>query len=1033
MLYKKSAAAKLQPELFKNPTSEYRAAPFWAWNCKLDKDELLWQIEALKQMGFGGFHMHARSGLATEYLGDEFMEMVAACIEKAEKEEMLAYLYDEDRWPSGFAGGLVTRDKKYRIRYLLMTPNPYDPACLEESALPTSERNVASRGGDNAKLLGRYDILLDGEGYMISYKRLADGEAAAGKIWYAYIESPRATPRYNRTTYVNTLSKEAIDRFISITHERYKQVVGDKFGKTVPSIFTDEPQHTHKTTAKFAKGNDDIVLPFSDDLEETFLAATGISLVEHLPELFFELSADKVSRVRYLYHDHVAERFVTAFSDNIGKWCEENGIALTGHVMKEPTLESQTTGVTECMRHYRGFTIPGIDMLSSRHEYNTAKQAESAVNQYGREGMMDELYGVTTWDFDFRGHKLYGDWQAALGVTLRVPHLSWLSMEGEAKRDYPASISYQSPWYREYPYIEDHFARINTAMTRGKPVVKVGVIHPIESYWLHWGPADQTATVREAMDKRFADVTSWLLTGSIDFDFICESTLPALCEKGTAPFPVGKMQYDAVVVPACETLRSTTLERLEAFRAAGGKLIFMGDAPKYADAIPTTRGKELFDASIRIPTDKGALLAALQEQRSVELRDATGALTKDYFYRMREDNGNRWLFIARANDAYNIDISSVDKLRIKVMGKYAATLYDTLSGDIRPITYRFENGNTVIPADLYQHDSLLLLLTPSDEEYTLPAPAARKEVSLGIPHAVPFTLDEPNALLLDMAAWRFNGGEWQSEEEILRIDTAVRALCNWNPNCNACDQPWYLPRQRGGNTVDLKFAFESEIDFEGALLAIEKPQIATVTLNGIRVDTTPVGWYVDKSIKKIALPPIKKGTNVIEISYPYGEGDSLERIYVLGDFGVRTEGRRAVMTTLPRSIAFGNIVPQGLPFYSGKLTYHFEINADEAAVLRVRTPQYRAAVLRATVDKKDSKVIAFSPYSAEFEVAAGKHTVDLDAYINRTNGFGTLHCADEKHSYQGPNVWRTKGDEWCYEYRLTREGILVSPQFTLLK
>ena len=79
------------------------------------------------------------------------------------------------------------------------------------------------------------------------------------------------------------------------------------------------------------------------------------------------------------------------------------------------------------------------------------------------------------------------------------------------------------------------------------------------------------------------------------------------------------------------------------------------------------------------------------------------------------------------------------------------------------------------------------------------------------------------------------------------------------------------------------------------------------------------------------------------------------------------------------------------------------------------------------------KVIAFSPYSAEFEVAAGEHTVDIDAYINRTNGFGTLHCADEKHAYQSPNVWRTKGDEWCYEYRLTREGILVSPQFTLLK
>ncbi len=104
---------------------------------------------------------------------------------------------------------------------------------------------------------------------------------------------------------------------------------------------------------------------------------------------------------------------------------------------------------------------------------------------------------MTHWDFDFRDHKLHGDWQAALGVTIRVPHLSMLSMAGESKRDYPASINYQSPWWQEYSCVEDHFARVSTAMTRGKPVVKVGVIHPVESYWLHWGPSENTALKRE--------------------------------------------------------------------------------------------------------------------------------------------------------------------------------------------------------------------------------------------------------------------------------------------------------------------------------------------------------------------------------------------------------------------------------------------------------------------------------------------------------------------------------------------------------
>lgn len=54
MFYKKNTQPALSDSLFANPTSEYRAAPFWAWNTKLDKNELLWQIEELHKMGFGG-------------------------------------------------------------------------------------------------------------------------------------------------------------------------------------------------------------------------------------------------------------------------------------------------------------------------------------------------------------------------------------------------------------------------------------------------------------------------------------------------------------------------------------------------------------------------------------------------------------------------------------------------------------------------------------------------------------------------------------------------------------------------------------------------------------------------------------------------------------------------------------------------------------------------------------------------------------------------------------------------------------------
>ena len=139
MLYPKSKSKELDNTLFENPTSEYRGAPFWAWNCKLDKKTLKTQIEYLKEMGLGGFHMHSRTGMATEYLGSEFMELISACVEKAEKEKMLAWLYDEDRWPSGAAGGLVTKNPQFRARKLVFTPEEITGCVSKDESVKTGK------------------------------------------------------------------------------------------------------------------------------------------------------------------------------------------------------------------------------------------------------------------------------------------------------------------------------------------------------------------------------------------------------------------------------------------------------------------------------------------------------------------------------------------------------------------------------------------------------------------------------------------------------------------------------------------------------------------------------------------------------------------------------------------------------------------------------------------------------------------------------------------------------------------------------
>src|SRR5258708_9967956 len=99
-------------------------------------------------------------------------------------------------------------------------------------------------------------------------------------------------------------------------------------------------------------------------------------------------------------------------------------------------------------------------------------------------------------------------------------------MGGEGKRDYPGSIQYESAWWQEYRLIEAHFARVNVILSRGRPMVSVAVIHPIESYWLCFGPLQQTKAERESRDRQFLELPQWLLGGLLDFDYISEALLP---------------------------------------------------------------------------------------------------------------------------------------------------------------------------------------------------------------------------------------------------------------------------------------------------------------------------------------------------------------------------------------------------------------------------------------------------------------------------------------------------------------------------
>lgn len=1025
MIFPKSKEKSLTPELFRNPTNEYRGEPFWALNNNLDKEKMKKQLDYFEEMGIGGAHMHCRTGLDIDYMSDEYLEHIKAVVERAKEKGMKAYLYDEDRWPSGFGGGLVTCNEEYRARCIAFSPIKKDEI-VESNINESQSKGALSRDG---VLLAKYDVTLE-NGYLKSYKKLAENETGENE-WYAYLEVSKPSAWFNNQTYVDTLNPDAIAKFVEVTHQRYYDALEEYIGDTIPAIFTDEPQHTRKSSLDFAEDKTVEIIPYTEKLPEIYEEKYGEDFFDTLPEIFWDLPQSELSVARYRYHDLSAELLAAAYADTIGNWCDEHNLPLTGHMMEEQDLNSQTSATGESMRSYRSFGLPGIDMLCDRREYTTAKQAQSATHQYGREGVLSELYGVTGWEFDFRGHKQQGDWQAVLGITNRVHHLSWYSMEGEAKRDYPASIFYQSPWYKEYKLIEDHFARVNTAMTRGKPDVKIGLIHPVESFWVRFGPQEQTGLFREELEQNFQNVVLWLLSNQLDFDFIAESLLPSQCkEQNGSKLTVGEMAYDVVIVPALETIRKSTLERLVSFRKAGGKVIFLGSVPSYVDAVKSDEAKAFAKECDNVSFTQASLVKSLEEFKTVYLLDDSGRNAKNLFYQMRNDNDCKWLFIASAVKCPTPDLIRDTELTIKVKGTYTAEVCDTLTGEIYTIPTDCRGGFTVMKKLMYRHDSLLLKLTESDvHSADLTLDERDVEEKIHLLGAMDYEMSEPNVALLERAEYRFDGGEWQSEEEVLLIDDKFRDIIGYPSRRESVAQPWVIKNDKNDeHTLELRYVIHSEIDTEDDVyFAYERPELCEITVNGNLLEQKYEGFYVDECLVKMNIGKLHKGENTIEIKMPFVKKTNVEWGYLLGDFGVRVEGEKITITEKCEKICFGEYLRYGMPFYGGNLTYKYKVNVTEGDY-RLSCTMFRNPVIAVSVDGKDCGRIAFEPYSAELgHLTEGEHLLEITAFGHRYNSFGAIHNNDLDRQWHGPDAWRVIHEDYTKYYFFKGIGIQKEP------
>ena len=944
-------------ELFLNPSNEYRAKPFWAWNGDLREDELKRQIDALEDMGFGGYFMHSRVGLVTEYLGDEWFHLINACADYGKERGMENWIYDEDRWPSGSAGGMVTKDKAHRMKHIRMRFGAVE---------------------EHADVIGIFSCRREKES-VYDVRPVADASQATGDvIWFEVITRPENS-NYNGAAYLDTMSRPATEAFLYSTHERYVQACRERIGTSIKGVFTDEPHRGELLVSVVREGLDlTACIPYTDTLFARFEEDWGYDLRERLPAVFLKENGERVSQVKWHYCETLQRLFIENHIQPVSQWCREHQMVYTGHMLHEDSLSAQALMTGSLMRCYEHMDYPGVDLLGNDNvNYNIVKQVSSVANQCGQKWILSEMYGASGWHMKLEDYKRIGDWQAILGINLRCPHLSWYTMAGECKRDFPASISFQSGWYKEYKHLEDYYARLAVFMSQGTPLRDVLVINPVESMWCSYytGWAQWLETIDKdclEIEKAYKNLAQYLLQNNIEYDYGDEEMLSRLAHVEGDSLIVGNARYQKVIIPKMLTIRSSTLALLEQFKNNGGKIIVYEDVPEYVDAKPgfVNIGNEDIQCVL-----KDRKLVVSDDRILTSLRQA--------------DDGTYYIMVL------NTDAENAVSARIDLPEGYVEQ-WNPETGEVTGVMH---------DRNIDLHPGEMRLLSVGTKQGNL---STKEDLpAIKLTEHFRYTTDEPNVLVVDKATCHI-----QSKEicgDILKIDRQIRKQLGLPLRGGEMFQPWYTAKSALVPYFDftLVYAFESEISCE-AFLAAEST--GAIEVNGQAV-TLSEAWWVDPCFKKTPII-IKKGRNVITIRDTYTQQQNLEAIYILGEFGVF----QGVIREKPKSIALGDITKQGFPHYSGKITYIFEQPVFEKSVLKLRDMCGAAAI------RVNGEILAWQPYAVEVHPS---DRVAVELSLTRRNTFGPLHQLPAIDSVCSPESFVTEGDKWTDEMVVLPCGLTI--------
>jgi hypothetical protein len=968
---------------FQNPSAEFRSAPLWVWNDRLTRSQIEEQLADFKAHGIGGVFVHPRPGLITPYLSDEWLDLWRQAVDVGKKLGMKIWIYDENSYPSGFAGGHVPAQMPDAARTgLRLTRMNELPGTFEVAPL------VVLRTGAS----GFEDVTAAAR---------AKGNALGAGDYYVFdLNRQKPNPWYGGFTYVDLMRKDVTEKFLEVTLDAYKRAFGEEFGGTVPGVFQDEAEINP------AGGPNMVVVNYTPALFDTFKALWGYDLKLHLPALYEDIG--DYARVRHNFYATLLELFIDNWAKPYNAYCTRNHLIFTGHYWEHEWPRPVVNPDNMAFAAYAH--MPGVDILMNDFQTDThaqfgnargVKEIRSAANQLGKKRTLSETFGAGGWDLTFFDQKRIADWEYALGVNFMVQHLSYVTIKGARKRDHPQSFSYHEPWWPAYRILGDYYGRLSTALSAGNQVNEILVIEPTSTAWMYHAPGGDSDKIK-AIGRDFQNFVNRLEEGQVEYDLGSEFILKNFGRAEGGRLIVGERAYRLVILPpGLENLNEATVGLLSAYAAKGGKILFWPPAPAFVDGRADGRPAQIAAAH----SENWVQAKGETEPDEITKPSAPGFV----FHVDRAKNGGpNWLFHHRRtlNDGELVFLANTS-----VENSAAGTMmapgescekWDPFTGDVTAYPFELKNGNLTVGFDVPPGGSLLLCWRPVNSR----PGRETKSNDEALKAAKPLTVQRvsPNILTLDYCDLTLGG---KTENDLYFYDAQLKTFKFHGLDRN----PWDSAVQYKTNILDKdKFApdsgFEATFGFtvaEGVPLkslraVVERPELFQVSINGRKISPLKDQWWLDKAFGVFDIGPhAKEGDNrLILRASPFTIHSELEPVYILGDFGLESSAK-GFKLVLPRPLKMGTWSGQGLPLYSGAVAYTgtFVLRPLDFQEyhLFVELGAWKGAVTEVLVNGKSAGFIAFAPFRLDVTnfLAPGTNAIAVVVYGTLKNTLGPFH------------------------------------------